>query len=50
MLSVPKLRTLDQALEGLTDGMTLMIGGFLAVGSPETLVDEVIRRESAILH
>jgi acetate CoA/acetoacetate CoA-transferase alpha subunit len=44
VLSVPKLRTLDQALEGLTDGMTLMIGGFLAVGSPETLVDEVIRR------
>lgn len=41
---MPKLRTLDQALESLTDGMTLMIGGFLAVGSPEALVDEVIRR------
>lgn len=39
-----KLRTLTEALAGLTDGMTIMVGGFLATGCPEALIDEIIHR------
>lgn len=34
-----KLITIQQALGNISEGMTLMIGGFLAVGTPESLVD-----------
>lgn len=37
-----KVRTATEALAGLQDGMTVMIGGFLGVGSPEGLVTEVL--------
>ncbi len=36
--------TLEQALEKISDGMTLMIGGFLATGTPEALVDGLIKK------
>lgn len=39
-----KLKTINDALAGLTDGMTIMVGGFLGTGCPEALVDEIIRR------
>lgn len=39
-----KLRTISDALARLTDGMTIMVGGFLGTGCPDALVDEVIRR------
>jgi len=41
---VTKLRTIDDALARLTDGMTIMVGGFLATGCPHVLVDEIVRR------
>jgi acetate CoA/acetoacetate CoA-transferase alpha subunit len=41
---VTKLKTINDALAGLTDGMTIMVGGFLGTGCPEALVDEIIRR------
>jgi len=41
---VTKLKTISDALLGLTDGMTIMVGGFLATGSPDALVDEIVRR------
>jgi 3-oxoacid CoA-transferase subunit A len=34
-----------QALEGLTDGMTLLAGGFGLCGIPENLIAEVRRRQ-----
>lgn len=34
-----KVTTIAQALENVQDGITVMIGGFLAVGTPEILVD-----------
>ena len=34
-----------QALEGLTDGMTLLAGGFGLCGIPENLIAEVKRRQ-----
>lgn len=37
-----KVTTIDQALATVQDGMTVMIGGFLAVGTPEILVDALI--------
>jgi acetate CoA/acetoacetate CoA-transferase alpha subunit len=37
-----KLRTANEALAELKDGMTVMIGGFLGVGAPEGLVTHVL--------
>ena len=34
----------EAALEGLTDGMTLMLGGFGLCGIPENAIQEVLRR------
>lgn len=34
-----KITTIEQAMQNIEDGMTLMIAGFLAVGTPEVLVD-----------
>lgn len=39
-----KLKTASEALAGLTDGMTIMVGGFLGAGCPHALVDEIERR------
>ena len=39
-----KLKTITDALAGLTDGMTIMVGGFLGTGCPDALVDEIVRR------
>ena len=36
---INKLMTLEQAVAGVRDGMTIMVGGFLATGSPEILMD-----------
>ncbi len=38
-----KLVTVQQAIEMIPDGATLMIGGFLGVGTPELLVDALVR-------
>lgn len=37
-----KIITIEQAMQKIEDGMTLMIGGFLAVGTPEGFVDALI--------
>lgn len=34
-----KFISLDEALKKVKDGMTIMVGGFLANGTPETLID-----------
>jgi len=39
-----KVCTIDQALEVIKDEMTLMIGGFLAVGTPEMLIDTLLTK------
>jgi acetate CoA/acetoacetate CoA-transferase alpha subunit len=41
-----KLITIQQALGNIREGMTLMIGGFLAVGTPEKLVDGLVERNT----
>ncbi|SET27449.1 butyryl-CoA:acetoacetate CoA-transferase alpha subunit [Natronincola peptidivorans] len=39
-----KIVTLEKALENVKDGMTVMIPGFMGVGTPETLVDGLIEK------
>jgi len=36
--------TLEAAVARIPDGASLMIGGFMAVGTPERLVDELVRQ------
>ena len=36
--------SLDQAVAKIPDGASLMIGGFMAVGTPERAIDELVRQ------
>jgi len=39
-----KLISIDEAVAKIQDGMTVMIGGFLAVGTPEAIVDALVKK------
>lgn len=39
-----KLISVEEAVDKVKDGMTLMIGGFLGVGTPETIVDALVAK------
>lgn len=39
-----KITSAQAALANIKDGMTVMIGGFLGNGTPETLIDEIIEK------
>lgn len=39
-----KITTIAKVLETVQDGMTVMIGGFLAVGTPEMFVDALVNK------
>lgn len=39
-----KLISIDEAVAKLQDGMTVMIGGFLAVGTPEAIIDALVKK------
>ena len=39
-----KTLALEQAVSRIPDGATLMIGGFMGVGTPEKIVDELVRQ------
>jgi acetate CoA/acetoacetate CoA-transferase alpha subunit len=36
--------SLEQAVSMISDGASLLIGGFMAVGTPERLIDEIVRQ------
>src|SRR4249920_866285 len=36
--------TLDQSVAKIPDGASLMIGGFMATGTPERVIDEIVRQ------
>lgn len=36
---------LDQSVAMIPDGASLMIGGFMAVGTPERIIDEIVRQK-----
>ena len=44
-----KVRTLslDQSVAMIPDGASLMIGGFMAVGTPERIIDEIVRQNKS---
>ena len=39
-----KTTSLEQAVARIQDGAVLMIGGFMGVGTPELIVDEIVRQ------
>jgi len=39
-----KVRTMEEAVSRIEDGASIMLGGFMAVGTPEKLVDAIIKR------
>lgn len=41
---INKIRTADEAVAGIKDGDTIMVGGFLGTGSPEILMDALVRK------
>ena len=39
-----KLMTAEKAVEGIKDGSTIMVGGFMACGTPEILIDALVKK------
>ena len=42
--------SITQTADFIEDGMTLMVGGFLAVGAPERIIDQIIEKGTKNLH
>ena len=40
-----KTVTVEDAVKMIPDGATLMVGGFMGVGTPERVIDELVRQE-----
>ena len=41
---INKIMTADEEVAGVKDGMTIMVGGFLGTGSPEVIMDALVRK------
>jgi acetate CoA/acetoacetate CoA-transferase alpha subunit len=39
-----KVVRLERAVEAMPDGASVMIGGFMGIGTPERLIDEIVRQ------
>jgi len=39
-----KVINIEEAMKYIKDGMTIMVGGFMGVGTPEALIDEMVKR------
>jgi acetate CoA/acetoacetate CoA-transferase alpha subunit len=39
-----KIKDINEVVEHIKDGMTLMIGGFMATGTPERLIDAILEK------
>ncbi len=39
-----KIKTVEEATSLVKDGMTVMVGGFMGVGTPETLMDALVEK------
>ena len=44
-----KVISVQDAVAKITDGSTLMVGGFMGVGTPERLIDEIVRQKKRSL-
>jgi len=38
-----KIKSIDELMKHISDGMTIMIGGFMGVGTPEIFIDEIVK-------
>jgi acetate CoA/acetoacetate CoA-transferase alpha subunit len=45
-----KVVSVEEAVAGIPDGASLMIGGFMGVGTPERLLDELVRQRKSNLY
>ncbi|MBQ1484390.1 MAG: CoA transferase subunit A [Eubacterium sp.] len=43
-MAINKVITADEAVAGVQDGMTIAIGGFLGTGTPECIIDALVRK------
>lgn len=41
-----KIVNIKKAIESINDGMSIMVGGFMAVGTPEFLIDALVKKGS----
>ncbi|MBV7276575.1 acetate CoA-transferase subunit alpha [Clostridium sp. PL3] len=39
-----KVMSIDEVMEHIKDGMTIMIGGFMGVGTPEPIIDAMVKK------
>ncbi|MHC1724000.1 MAG: CoA transferase subunit A [Aminipila sp.] len=39
-----KIKTADEAVKDINDGAVIMVGGFMACGTPEILIDALVRK------
>lgn len=39
-----KIKTADEAVASIKDGATIMVGGFMACGTPEILIDALVKK------
>jgi acetate CoA/acetoacetate CoA-transferase alpha subunit len=39
-----KIKDINEAVEYIKDGMTIMIGGFMTIGTPEVLIDAILEK------
>ena len=39
-----KIITMDEAVDKIKDGMTIMVGGFLGCGSPDKIIDKLVEK------
>jgi acetate CoA/acetoacetate CoA-transferase alpha subunit len=49
-IEVMKVVSVEEAVAGIPDGATVMIGGFMCVGTPERLLDELVRQRKTNLY
>jgi acetate CoA/acetoacetate CoA-transferase alpha subunit len=42
--NMSKIKTIDEVMEHIKDGMTIMVGGFMAVGTPEAIIDAIVEK------
>ena len=41
---INKIKTADEAVDLIQDGSTIMVGGFMACGTPEILIDALVKK------
>ncbi|HZK01581.1 MAG TPA: CoA transferase subunit A [Anaerovoracaceae bacterium] len=41
---IDKIKTADEAVAVISDGASIMVGGFMACGTPEILIDALVKR------